>query len=127
MPVIAAFMLLMGAAMGVVWTRDIISGELLDLSEGRWWARDPESGTLLVPHWIAEYGTVAALVAGAVGLLTQGSWGEPLSLVALGALVYTSTNSVGWALAERTRFPYAVPMLVGVLGGLAAVIILLVG
>jgi hypothetical protein len=125
MPVIAAFMLFMGAAMGLVWTRDIISAEQLDISDGRWRARDPESGTLMVPHWIAEYGTVAALVAGAVGLLTEGSWGEPLSLVALGALVYTSTNSLGWALADRARLPYVVPMLAGLFGGLAAVIGLL--
>ena len=118
-------MLVMGIGMGVIWARDIVRGEQLEISGGRWRARDPQSGSLMLPHWIAEYGTVGVLVTGAVGLLTESSWGEPLSLVALGALVYTSTNSLGWALAERARLPYAVPMLVGVLGGLTALIVVL--
>jgi hypothetical protein len=121
MSVIAAFMLFMGAAMGLVWTRDIISAEQLDVLNGRLRARDPESGTLMLPHWIAEYATAAALLAGGSGLLSNQAWGEPLSFVALGALVYTSTNSLGWALARPTRLPYAVPMVLGSLGGVAAI------
>lgn len=118
-------MLVMGVGIGSIWTRDIISAEQLEISRGRRRARDPQSGSLMLPHWIAEYGTAAGLVAAAVGLFVDSGWGRPLALVALGALVYTSTNSLGWALAERGRLPYAVPMAVGVLGGLAAIIGLL--
>jgi hypothetical protein len=119
--VIAVFMLLMGVGIGSIWTRDILSAEQLDVSHGRLRARDPESGSLMVPHWIAEYATAAALIFGAIGLLVSRSWGEPLSFVALGALVYTSANSIGWALARKSRFPYTVPMALGLLGGLASI------
>ena len=122
MRIIAGFMIAMGVAMAGIWTRDIISAEQLDISNGRFRARDPAAGTLMLPHWIAEYGAAASLLAGAIGLLIDAGWGRSLSLVALGALLYTSTNSLGWALAERSRYPYAVPMAIGVVGGLAAVI-----
>jgi hypothetical protein len=120
--IIAAFMLVMGGAIGLIWTRDIVDGRQLDTSHGRLRARDLESGSLMIPHWIAEYATAAALVIGAIGMLSGRSWGEPLSLVALGALVYTSTNSLGWALASKSRRPYVPPMALGALGGLAAII-----
>ena len=115
-------MILMGVAMTGIWTRDIFSAEQLNISAGRWKARDPETGTLMLPHWIAEYGTAGALIVGAVGLLIDADWGKPLAFVAVGALVYTSINSLGWALAEQTRRPYAVPMAIGAVGGLAAII-----
>ena len=123
--IIAVFMLVMGVGIGSIWTRDIISAEQLEVSRSRWRARDPQSGSLMLPHWIAEYGTATGLVAAAVGLFIDAGWGRPLALVALGALVYTSINSLGWARAERARLPYAVPMAVGVLGGLVAIIVLL--
>jgi len=118
---IAVFMVVMGVAMAGIWTRDIISGHQLDIAAGRWRARDPQARTVMLPHWIAEYGTAASLVAGAVGLLIDAGWGSSLAFVALGALVYTSVNSLGWALAERARLPYAVPMLIGAIGGLAVI------
>ena len=37
-------------------------------------------------------------------------------MVSLGALAYTSLNSLNWALAERKRLPYAIPMYVGLTG-----------
>lgn len=126
MQIIAVFMLVMGVSMAGIWTRDIIRAHQLDISSGRFRARDPRAGTLMLPHWIAEYGTAITLVVGGVGLLVEAGWGRLLSLVALGALVYTSTNSLGWALAERTRHPYAIPMAIGALGGLASIIGLLV-
>lgn len=115
-------MAVMGVAVAGVWTRDIVSGDRLELSSGRLLAREPDARSLLLPHWIAEYGTAGALLTGAVGLLTGSAWGRSLALVALGALVYTSTNSLGWALAQRARFPYAVPMAIGAAGGLAALV-----
>jgi hypothetical protein len=119
---IAVFMLLMGVGIGSIWTRDILSAEQLDVTRGRLRARDPESGSLMVPHWIAEYATAAALITGGIGLLNNRSWGEPLSFVALGALVYTSASSLGWALARKSRSSYAVPMALGLFGGLVAIV-----
>ena len=120
--VIAVFMAVMGFGIAGIWTRDIVAAEQLDVTAGRLRAREPGAGSLLLPHWIAEFGTAGALLAGAIGLLTEAGWGRPLSFVALGALVYTSTNSLGWALAERTRLPYAAPMTFGSIGGLAAIV-----
>jgi hypothetical protein len=122
MQIIAGFMVLMGVAMAGIWTRDIITAEQLDITAGRLRARDPRAGTLMFPHWIGEYGTAVCLVVGAVGLLIGANWARSLAFVALGALVCTSVNSLGWALAEQARFPYAVPMTVGALGGLAAIV-----
>ena len=48
-------------------------------------------------------------------------------MVALGALAYSSLNSLGWALAERARFAYAVPMVVGLVGALVSIGLLLGG
>ena len=46
-------------------------------------------------------------------------------LLALAACVCTSVNSLGWAFVERARGPYAIPMLVGAVGGLASAAALL--
>lgn len=53
------------------------------------------------------------LIAGFMGVMGLG-------LAALGALTYTGTNSLAWALARPERRAYAVPMRVGAVGGLAA-------
>ncbi len=45
----------------------------------------------------------------------------------LGALAYTSLNSLGWVLADRTRHAYAVPMVVGLAGALIAMALLVAG
>ena len=122
---VAVFTGLMGLAIAGVWTRDILAGELVDLSQGLFRARDAESGTLFWPHWLAEYGTAGALLASAVGLVLDSSWAIGAALAALGALVYTSTNALGWALARRERYAYAVPMVTGALGGFTCLALLL--
>lgn len=116
--VAAVLMLVMGAAIAGVWTRDILAGEAVDLSDGILAARDPEAGTLYWPHWLAEYATAVTLVVAAIGLLLDAGWAPILGGLATGALLYTSINSLGWALARRERFGYAVPMIVGVVVGL---------
>jgi hypothetical protein len=115
-------MAVMGLGIAGVWTRDIVAADQLDIAAGRLRAREPGAGSFLLPHWIAEFGTAGLLLAGSIGLLAEAGWALALSLVALGALVYTSTNSLGWALAERARLPYAAPMAMGAVGGVAAII-----
>ena len=125
MVVIAWLMILMGAAIAGIWTRDILAGEKVDRSAGVLRARD-EDGSLFLPHWVAEDTTAALLVAGGIGLLADSGWAQAVTGLGLGALFYTSVNSLGWALAEKDRYPYAVPMAVGVVVAVAGAIWLLV-
>jgi hypothetical protein len=128
-PLVAAFMLVMGLAMVVIWTVDIVRSPEVDRSRGLARARDRATGSLLVPHWLAEYATATLLIGGGAGLLLGwdvGAW-TWLVVVALGALAYSSLNSLGWALAERARFAYAVPMVVGLVGALVSIGLLLGG
>ena len=116
--VAAVLMMLMGIAIAGVWTREILAGDKVDLSHGFFAARDPDAGTLFWPYWLAEYATATALIVAAVGLLVHANWAAALSGLATGALIYTSVNSLAWALSQRERYGYAAPMLAGVAVGL---------
>jgi hypothetical protein len=52
------------------------------------------------------------------------SWVVP---IALGALGYTSLNSLSWVLADPTRAAYGIPMAVGLAGALIGILLLLSG
>ncbi len=119
-------LIIMGLSIAVVWTWDIVRGERIDPSAGRLRAREAGE-SLLLPHWIAEYGTAVALITAGAGLIAGVGWGRTLAGVATGALAYTSINSLGWALAEPDRRIYGIPMAVGAVGSLLAVIALLSG
>ena len=121
---LAVFMVVMGVGVAGIWTLDMVRGDRVDLSGGLLRARD-DGGSLLLPHWVAEYGTAAALVGGAAGLLASTGWAVPLAAAALGATCYTSTNSLGWALAEPSRRAYAAPMAVGLIGSVVGLVTLL--
>ena len=123
---VAVLMIVMGSAIVGIWTRDIARGDKVDISKGFLAARDADN-SLLWPHWLAEYSTGIALLMGAVGLLIEASWGPPLATLALGALFYTSVNSLGWAFAERERMSYAIPMLLGVVVSIVGAIHLTIG
>ncbi len=120
-------MVLMGLAIAGIWTRDILGGEVVDTSSGWLAARDPEAGTLMWPHWLAEYTTAAVLVVGGIGLVADWSVAEVLAGLGLGALFYTSVNSLGWALASPDRRLYAAPMIVGVAVSVIGGVTLLAG
>ena len=113
--VIPIAMIVMGTAIAIIWTKDILRNDEIDLSSGFFKARDKDSGGLFWPHWLAEYGTACILVAGGIGTLLDLTWAYVLSPFALGALFYTSLNSMGWALARKDRVFYAIPMGVGLL------------
>jgi hypothetical protein len=126
MPLVALFMIAMGVGMGAIWTIDIVRSPEVDRTHGLLRARDMSTRSLLVPHWLAEYGTAIVLVAGGIALLV-GSGGGPwpwLIPAGLGALAYSSLNSLGWALADRARVAYAVPMLVGLIGAVVSLVLL---
>jgi hypothetical protein len=123
----AVAMIAVGAAMAAIWTRDIVAGAHVDLSAGVLSARDADSGSLFWPHWLAEYGTAAGLIAAGAGLLGGTGWADELGLLAVGSLWYTSVNSLGWALAERERRPYAAPMVAGLVVATGAAVVLIAG
>jgi len=117
--------IVMGVAIAGIWSRDIIAGEAVDLSAGFFRARDEDSGGLFWPHWLAEFTTAGFLIVGGAGLLGDASWAATTAAIALGALLYTSTNALGWALAQRDRYPYAIPMILGDVVAIGGVIVLL--
>lgn len=124
---VALFAGVIGAAMAGIWTRDILNGVGFDGSLGLLRARELETEDLMVWHWLAEYGTAGLLVVGAILLLADAALAVPITLLGLGSLVYSSTNSLGWALARPERRPYAIPMAIGLVGGLISAALLVLG
>ncbi|MGB8022550.1 MAG: hypothetical protein WCF04_15070 [Candidatus Nanopelagicales bacterium] len=123
---IAVFMTVMGLGIAGIWTRDIIAGTQVDRSRGLRHARD-SNGSWLAPHWVAEYATSAALLIASFGLFSGATWAPLASAAALGSTWYTSTNSLGWALAQPDRRPYAAPMAIGLIGSTLSLAALLAG
>ncbi len=123
------FMVVMGAGIAGIWTVDIVRSPEVDRTRGFLRARDRSNGSLLVPHWTAEYVTALLLAVGGFGLVLSTppgvwSWAIPIGL---GALAYTSLNSLGWVLADRSRAIYAIPMTIGLIGAIASIGLLLAG
>ena len=123
------FMVVMGSGIAGIWTVDIVRSPEVDRTRGILRARDRSNGSLLVPHWIAEYATALLLVAGGIGLVfanAPGAWSWLVPL-GLGALAYTSLNSLGWVLADRSRAAYGIPMAIGLIGAIASIGLLVAG
>lgn len=123
---VALFGGVMGAAMAGVWARDIMSGQGYDAPHGLLRAREADSEDLMIWHWAAEFGTAILLVAGAFLIITGAAIAELVMLLGLGALLYTSTNSLGWSLASPLRRSYVYPMAIGLVGGLISAVVLIV-
>jgi hypothetical protein len=126
---VGLFMVVMGVGIAGIWTIDIVRSPEVDRSRGILRARDRSTSSLLVPHWIAEYATALLLLAGGIGLLlatTPGTWSW-LVPIGLGALAYTSLNSLGWVLADRSRAAYGIPMAIGLIGAIASIGLLATG
>jgi hypothetical protein len=126
--IVGVFMVVMGIGIAGIWTVDIVRNPSIERSRGLLHARD-SAGSVMVPHWIAEYATALLCLVGGLGLVlgwtsTPWSWLVP---IALGALSYTSLNSLSWVLADRSRLAYGVPMAIGLIGALVAILLLLAG
>jgi len=111
-------------ALGLVgiWTRDIIAGKFSGQGSFFKWR---EGENMLWPHISAEYLTSLGLIAGGTGLWLGESWGLPVSLLSLGALVYSAINSSGWVFAEKERLPYGIPMWISLAGAIFSLIMLI--
>lgn len=123
--VVGLLLAVMGVAIAGIWTRDIVVRDDIDLRGGLLRARNSETGMLFWPHWLAEYATAIGLVIAGVGVMIDATWAPVLGGVGSGALLYTSINSLGWAFAERERYSYAIPMVLGAAIGLGATAYLL--
>jgi len=126
--IVGLFMIIMGIGIAGMWTIDILRNPEIDRSHGFVRARD-RSGSVMLPHWVAEYATAMLCLTGGSALVlgwtaVPWSWLVP---IALGALGYTSLNSLSWVLADRSRLTYGLPMLVGLVGALIAIVPLLTG
>jgi hypothetical protein len=122
---IALFAGVMGAAMAGIWARDIASGVGYDASEGLLKSREIDTEDLMMWHWLAEFGTAGLLMLGAILLVVDAAVAEPVMLLGLGALAYTSSNSLGWSLARPDRRSYAYPMAIGLIGAIISAAILI--
>ncbi|MEX1295513.1 MAG: hypothetical protein AB1Z67_05005 [Candidatus Limnocylindrales bacterium] len=122
---VAIFAGVIGAAMAGIWGRDIMSGHGFDAPHGLLRAREADSDDLMIWHWAAELGTALALIAGAFLIMINAALAEPIMLLALGALMYTSTNSLGWSLAAPERAPYVWPMAIGLIGAIIGATVLI--
>ena len=123
--IIPIFMTIAGLGIISIWTVDLIKKEKVILDEGFLRVRDRETGQYILPHLIAEYGTALLLLIAAVGLCRSTSWAIRLSFLALGALIYTSLNSLSWVITRHERLPYGIPMLFALAGALISILILL--
>lgn len=122
--VVAVFMALMGVGIALIWTLDIRAGRGYVTTGGLRVARDPDNGNRMALHWLAEYGTAVGLLVGAGALVADMPFAETVAMAALGALAYTSVNSLAWVLASPTRRAYAVPMVVGLIGSAVSLALL---
>ncbi len=119
---VSIMMIITGLGIIGVWTKDIVSGNRIDRSNGFLKSKNIENGELFLPHWVAEYGTAAGLIICGIGNLFLSSWSRSFSLIFLGSLAYTSLNSLSWSLAVRERRPYTFPMIFGLLVSLIGIL-----
>lgn len=122
---VAIFAGVIGAAMAGIWARDIMSGHGFDAPHGLLRAREADSDDLMIWHWAAEFGTAFVLIAGAFLIMINAALAEPIMLIGLGGLMYTSTNSLGWSLAAPERSPYVWPMAGGLIGAIVSATVLI--
>ena len=123
MRIIPSLMLIIGSGMAYIWTSDIVSGRFSDRGSFFQWK---EEKTLLWPHIVAEYLTAIGLITGGIGLFASRGWALPVSLLALGAVIYSAVNSTGWVLAEKNRLTYGIPIWISLVIAVCSAIILVI-
>jgi hypothetical protein len=114
------FMLIMGIGIAFIWIMDLVKGKFSG-NFFKW----VENDQLLWPHLVAEFLTAGSLITGSTGFFLNSDWRISVSLIALGALAYTSLNSLAWAFKEKERLGYAIPMLIGLIGSAISLAILI--
>jgi len=84
---IAYYCIVVGALMGIQWLFFLVTGNVPEL----------ETEPLAIGfHLVAELVTAVALILAGIGLLRRASRALPVTLLALGMLLYTVINSAGY-------------------------------
>lgn len=122
--VVPGFLLLSAVSLAGLWTVDLIKGDKVERRVGLLSLRDRDTKENVLLHLVAEYATAGALLAGAVGLARRAWWGRPVAGASLGALTYTSVNSLSWVVTKRERLPYGVPMVATLVGSVGSFAVL---
>jgi hypothetical protein len=120
--IVPVFMMLAGTGIIFIWAADILSGKFSDQGNILRWR---EGENLMWPHILAEYLTAAGLISGGTGLLIDWKYALPVSLVSLGAVIYSAINSSGWVLAVKSRIGYGIPIWITLAGAIASLFILI--
>lgn len=115
------FMLSIGFGIGWIWAVDITSGKFKGQGNFFNWK---EGESLLWPHILAEYLTSIGLISGAIGIIYKTTWALTLSLLSLGAVIYSCINSTGWVLAKKERISYGIPIWLSFIGAVISIFIL---
>lgn len=121
--VVPVFMIITGMAIAGIWTADIVSGKFK--AQNGLFFKWKEGDNLLWPHIFAEYLTSIGLLAGGIALFNNKECGVSLSMIFLGALIYSGINSSGWIFAKRDRIVYGIPIWFSLAGGIISVLFLL--
>jgi len=119
--VISILIMIPGLGMAGIWTRDILTGKFSGRGSFFQWR---EGENMLWPHIFAEYVTSFGLIAGGIGLWMDRPWSVPVSLISLGALIYSAINSSGWVFASKGRLPYGIPMWASLILAIALIFLL---
>ncbi len=105
--VVGLLLILLGLAIIIYWVNFVARG---NLPQGLWTVED---GSYIAYHLAAE-GLISLLaVVGGFGLLAGQGWGMATALVALGGLLYTSVNSLGYSVKS---LPVLTPVFLAVAG-----------
>lgn len=119
---IPIFMFILGLGIYFIWIADILKGKFSGQGNIFKWR---EGENMLWPHILAEFLTGALLIMAAAGLLFISDWGQNISFLSLGAVIYSSINSSGWVLAERNRMTYGVPIWIALAGSIISLLFLI--
>lgn len=123
--IISFFLIMCGTSIIIIWIMSFFKNPDADLSAGFFKSREKNSGNLFWFHIVAEFITGVILIASGIILLFRDLNSYPIVYFALGALFYSSLNSLGWAFAYRDRYKYAIPMMIGLFISIVSIIILI--
>lgn len=113
-------MMVMSIGIFSIWLKEIISSKRTG-SFFNW--RDGEN--LMWPHITVELLTAAMLMLSGIGMFAKTNWASILGFYALGSLFYASLNSLSWTLADKKRWLYSVPMVIGLAGSIVLLVMVI--
>ena len=105
------FAIIMAAGTTIIWIKELISPHLKQNLLTR-----REGDHLVWPHIAIEAITAILLFVGGIGTLVDWGWAPFINFFSLGAVSYACFNSLSWTLADKSRWPYTVYMIFGLIG-----------